>query len=82
MANVTKTQTSKGYRYEYNGKVIRNSKRDYKYALLGTPKKALGATGDGETFVIGLGNNTKSLVSSWSGIMPSAERQVVEIVNA
>lgn len=67
--------------YSYNGKVVRISKRDYKYALLFIPKKCMGATDDGEYWqVIGFGNNPQTLRSSWQSIYGHGILQVVAIL--
>lgn len=76
---VFKTQRNGKTIYTFNGQVERTSKRDYKYALLGQPRKALGATGDGDWHVIGFGNNTQNLVNSWKSINRHCELKVVEI---
>ena len=76
---VFKTQKNGKTIYTFNGQVERTSKRDYKYALLGQPRKALGATGDGDWHVIGFGNNTQNLVNSWKSINRHCELKVVEI---
>lgn len=81
MTTIYKQQTKQGWQYTHDGKVIRNSKREYRFALMCTPKKALGATADGKPFVRGLGNNPASLRSSWASISSHTEMQVVEIEN-
>jgi hypothetical protein len=76
---VFKTQRNGKTIYTFNGQVARNSKRDYKYALVGQPRKALGATGDGDWQVIGFGNNAQNLVNSWKSIKWHCELKVLEI---
>jgi len=67
--------------YSYNGKIVRASKRDYKYALLFLAKECMGATRDSEDWrVVGLGNNPQSLRSSWSSIYHYGILQVVAIL--
>ena len=67
--------------YSYNGKIVRNSKRDYKYALLFMAKECMGATGDDEDWrVVGFGNNPSSLRSSWASIYHYGILQVVAIL--
>jgi hypothetical protein len=76
---VFKTQRNGKTIYTFNGQVERTSKRDYKYALLGQPRKALGATGDGDWAVIGFGNNAQNVINSWKSIKSHCELKVVEI---
>jgi hypothetical protein len=67
--------------YSHDGKIIRTSKRDYKYALLFQAKKCMGATKDAEGWrVVGFGNNPKSLRSSWQSIYGHGILMVVAIL--
>lgn len=67
--------------YSHNGKIVRTSKRDYKYALLFMAKQCMGATGDDEDWrVIGFGNNPQSLRSSWQSIYQHGILMVVAIL--
>ena len=51
--------------YVYDGVVKRNSKRDYKYALMAVSK---GEHSSGHPFLVGLGNNPQTMRNSWSSI--------------
>lgn len=67
--------------YSHNGKIVRNSKKDYKYALLFMAKKCMGAHGDDEDFrVVGFGNNPHTLRTSWQRIFSYGVLQVVAII--
>jgi hypothetical protein len=67
--------------YSHNGKIVRTSKRDYKYALLFFAKECMGASRDSEDWrVVGLGNNPQTLRSSWSSIYRYGILQIVAIL--
>lgn len=67
--------------YSHNNKIVRTSKRDYKYALLFLAKECMGATSDAEDWrVIGLGNNPQTLRSSWQSMYHHGILQVVAIL--
>lgn len=67
--------------YSYDGKIVRTSKRDYKYALLFQAKRCMGATNDDEGWrVIGFGNDAKNLRNSWQSIFQHGILMVVAIV--
>lgn len=67
--------------YSHNGKIVRTSKRDYKYALLFLAKACMGAVSDAEDWkVVGFGNNPKTLRSSWQSIFNYGILQVVAIL--
>ena len=56
------------------------SKREYRFMLVGKAMKSKGASKDGDRwFPIGLGNNEKSIVSSWRGLYGHCDLQVIEI---
>lgn len=69
------------YVYTYNGETVRNSKRLYKFALLGAPRMSKGATGDGNFRVLAMGNSTQSVTSSVNNIYHYMETHVVNIIN-
>lgn len=77
-----KTEKKGKFIYTFNGRVFRNSKRDYKYVLFFRPVKAMGAAEDGEFYPIALGNNPSTMVSSWKSIYDHGELKVKEIINA
>lgn len=79
---VTKQQQRNGkIVYSYEGKTIRTSKRDYKYALLFKAKKNMGAVRDSEQWrVVGLGNNPATLRNSWQRIYHYGILMVTEIL--
>jgi hypothetical protein len=67
--------------YSHKDKIVRTSKRDYKYALLFLAKECMGATRDAEDWrVIGLGNNPQTLRSSWQSMYGHGILQVVAIL--
>ena len=76
-------QVVKGkYVYTYNGKTVRNSKRQYKLALVGAARKSKGATGDDANFrVLALGNSIKSVTNDCDRIYRYMETHVVNIIN-
>lgn len=67
--------------YSHGNKIVRTSKRDYKYALLFLAKECMGATSDDEDWrVIGLGNNPQTLRSSWQSMYRHGILQVVAVL--
>lgn len=80
--DMTKTEKKGKYIYTFDGRVFRNSKRDYKYVLLFKTVKAKGALEDGVFYPIALGNNPNSMVSSWKSIFSHGDLKVQEIINA
>lgn len=67
--------------YSHGNKIVRTSKRDYKYALLFLAKECMGATGDDEDWrVIGFGNNPHTLRNSWQSMYHHGILQVVAIL--
>lgn len=82
LVQVTKQQQRNGkIVYYLNGKGIRLSKHDYKYALLYKAKKSMGAVRDSEQWrVVGLGNNPASLRSLWQQIYHYGILMVTEIL--
>lgn len=70
------------YVYTYNGKTVRNSKRLYKFALVGAARMSKGATGDDANFrVLSLGNSIKSVTNDCDRIYHYMETHVVNIIN-
>ena len=83
---VTKAQKGGKTIYNWEGKILRTSKRDYKYVLFGLcmskympEKREYVDIPDGEWRCIGFGNDAKRLVSSWKGIFRAAKYEVVTI---
>lgn len=71
------------YVFESNSNVQvvkKASKRYYKFMLIGFSKQSKGAWRDGtDWFFIGLGNNPKSLVSSWKSLYSCCDLKVIPI---
>jgi hypothetical protein len=72
---VTKTKKGDKTIYAADGKVIRTSKRDYKFALFGLCKTQYNSETrqwkeleEGEWRFVGLGNNAQNLLNSWKNI--------------
>lgn len=82
MEKVIKSIEKGWFKYTYQNKVFRNSKRDYKYVLFFKPIKTKGAEQDGISYPIALGNNPTTMVSSWKNIFSHGDLKVKEIINA
>lgn len=80
-SDMTKTEKKGKYIYTFDGRVFRNSKRDYKYVLFFKTVKAKGALEDGVYYPIALGNNPSTMVSSWKSIFHHGDLKVKEIIN-
>lgn len=76
---MTKSEKNGKYTYIFNGKVFRNSKKDYRWALMFRAVKAMGACNDGVFYPIALGNNPNTMISSWKSIYSYGELKPVEI---
>lgn len=78
---ITKTIKGDKFIYTFNGKVVRTSKRDYKYACVATYRAAKGANEkyEGLSDVISLGNNPTSTYNSYAKFYHHADLEVVEI---
>jgi len=80
-AQVIKSENNGKFIYSFNGKVFRNSKRDYRFGLMFKSVKSMGGSVDGDFYLVALGNNANNLVSSWKHIYHYGELKVVEIAN-
>lgn len=80
MLQVTKQFDGKKYHYYFNGKLQKNSKRDYKYACVGTTRKDKGASVEGYQFVLSFGNKADSTYNSMARYFKHCDLKVVEII--
>ena len=76
---VTKQFDGKKYHYYFNGKLQRNSTKDYRYACVATTKTDKGACVDGHQFVISFGNKADSTYNSMARLYRHCDLCVVEI---
>lgn len=79
---VSKKRLSNGrFVYIFNGEIYRKSLKEYNFALLFLAKKSMGACQDAASpRVIGLGNHSQSLLSSWKSLYNHGILEVVQVV--
>lgn len=77
----TKIQNENGtFTYKFGEEVFKKaSKREYNYMLIAKPSKIKGATNDGKWYAAALGNNPRTIVSSWKGILGHCDLEVISI---
>ena len=61
---VTKRNENGKFAYYLNGKLCRRSKRNYLWACVATTRLAKGAASEGKEFIISLGRNSRTTLSS------------------
>lgn len=76
---LSKTEINGKYIYSCNGKIFRTSKRNYNYFLMYKPLKSKGAIRDSLFRPVALGNNPKSMISTYQSIYHSGELKTIKL---